>query len=86
MPRRITGYESDAIAGLRTEAEEYLNEFFPGMPGISLKPCRDGASIALRATVSDTYPFPKDQVVSGLSQLGIPLVETNPEPTRRLQA
>jgi len=77
MKRRLTTFELQAAQAHRDEAREYLGELFPRLTltGVQLGICRDGGSVAVRAQVNDTNPYPRPAIIDALGQLG---VETAP--------
>ncbi len=71
MQRRITQFELEAAQALRDDAREYLDELFPKLGGVQLGICREGESVAVRAQVIDTRPYPRPTIIDALAQLGV---------------
>jgi hypothetical protein len=73
MPRRPSQYELEAAQYLLLEAREYLDELFPKLSGVHLGVHREYGSVAVRARVADTAPYPRVDILDSLEQLGVPV-------------
>lgn len=71
MTRRVTSFAAEAAATLRDDAREEIESLFPKMGGVTIGLARDGETVAVHASVKDTTPYSREDVIYCLEGLGV---------------
>lgn len=70
MSRKIAGYQAVALSATRDGAKELMEDLFPKLD-LKLTFAEVGGSMAVAASVGDTTPYDRGDVLSCLSELGV---------------
>lgn len=68
---RVTAIETECFSEVISEATEYMGELFPGL-SMSVRAVSADTGLALKATIEGgTDPYPHEEIIDSLSQLGV---------------